>query len=145
MRLGKQWLKRLFILALIFAVIGVGVAWAAGWDKSHYEQAFHQVKQNAVPYMPWGHGKSQMTMNDHYDRGSMHGGFDRHHDLGEGLAALMGIMLGAAALYWVLKRRRKLVGMFTANAGSAAPAVIPSTSDFLDQWEQNQMKIKEMN
>lgn len=140
MRSDKHWIKKWIIFALILTVVGVGVGWASGMDRSKYGQAFNQARQSAGQYMPWNNGKFLVSQNDHHVRGEMHRGGFEHHILNPGMAAA-GIALGAIVLYWVLKRRKRSDGAFASNAIT----LIPSTSDFLDQWEKNHTNTKESN
>lgn len=134
-----HWIKKLLIFALILSVVGVGVKWAAGMDRSKYEQAFNQARQSAGQYMPWNNGKSLERQNYHHER-VMYGGFQKHHVLNPGMA-VGGTILGAVALYWVLRRRKRSGGVLASSAN----ILIPSTSDFLDQWEKNHINKKESN
>jgi len=60
-----------------------------------------------------------------------------------GVAAAV-VVLGGGALYWVWKRRKRANGVIVAEAASVqglvpvstAATLLPSTADFLDQWEQ---------
>jgi phage shock protein A len=131
MRSDKHWIKKLTIFALILTVVGVGVGWATGMDRSEYDQAFNQAKQSAGQYIPWNNGKSLDRQNDYHERGGMHGGFQKHHMLNPGMA-VGGTILGAVVLYWVLKRRKRSGGALASHATT----LIPSTTDFLDQWEK---------
>lgn len=130
MQSGKHWIKRLIIFGLVLAVVGIGVHWAMGLDRFKYETAFNQAKQTAGQYMHMNGGKTMA--GDRHDRGMMHGGLRGHHGADVGLA-IGGGLLAAGAIVWFIKRRKKSGGTFAASTGSV---VIPSTSDYLDQWEK---------
>lgn len=138
MKPGKPWIKKILLTAGIIAIIGVGVSWAAGMNKSDYKQAFEHGKQNAEPYFYKGGGKDLAGPAGRHERG-MRGG--EHHGGGDAAAAVGGTILAGGLLYWVIQRRKKTGAM---SAAQTAP-VIPSTSDFLDQWEKNQTNKKETN
>lgn len=139
MRSGKPWIKKLLLFAIVLAVVGVGVNWAVGMDKSKYEQALSHAKQSAGQYLAWNKDKALDRPNAHHEKG-MRGGFQKHHGLHPGIA-IGGTIAAAGLLYWVLRRRKKSSGTFEANA----IPLTSSASDFLDQWEKNQTKSKESN
>ncbi|MFC5449456.1 hypothetical protein [Paenibacillus aestuarii] len=145
-RSEKRWIKRWIIAALIVAVIGIGAGVAAKeMGGSRYEQAFQHARQAVGSYTGLiltekenQHQTLERPGSSH-ERGGRHegGGFGGHDMAGAGVAAA-GVVLGGAALYWVWKRRKKAIGVTAvqgANMASAA-ALLPSTADYLDQWEQ---------
>ncbi|WP_139492458.1 hypothetical protein [Brevibacillus dissolubilis] len=140
MRSGKGWIKKGIIIALILSIVGIGVKWVAGVDRSPYEQAFTHTKQSVGQFISSQGGEAWAAgPRGHHDRG-MRGGGQHHHGIDGGMI-VGGIVLAGGLLYWVNKRRKSSGGILVAQA----TPVIPTTSDFLDQWEKNQTNTKESN
>ncbi len=130
MRSGKPWFKKILLAAGIIAVIGVGINLASKMDRPDYH---HGKQKERTSFMSaQGGGNGWAGPNGRHDRG-MRGEGGEHDGWGAG-AVVGGTLLGAGLLLWAIKRRKRPAG---ARAALAAP-IIPSTSEFLDQWEQNQ-------
>lgn len=134
MRSGKPWIKRILITAGIIAVVGVGMHWAM--ERGHSELE-HGRTEFAQP-------KSVNGVNDwgesigHHERGM--GGEEREHERWHAGVAVGGIIIAGGLLY-LIRRRMRSGGRFAANV----TPMISSNSDFLDQWEQEQLHKKETN
>ncbi|MFD2332939.1 hypothetical protein ACFSR7_27080 [Cohnella sp. GCM10020058] len=135
---GKPWFKRLLITAGIVAIVGVGIHWAT--ENEHL--AFNREKEN-IENSTSAQGREDWNKTgDREERGLR--GEDGEHEEHDGLdagAAAGGFIILGGLTYWLVRRRKKSRGSYAAES---AP-VLPSTSDFLDQWEREQTNKKESN
>ncbi|MFB9328721.1 hypothetical protein ACFFSY_22530 [Paenibacillus aurantiacus] len=139
MRKRKSWFKKAMVLTVIAAVIGGGVYAASEMDNEHEKQGFDPTKQTAQQFVSEHNKDASNGENGHHEKGDR--GEEGHHEEGwdeAGIAAgVGGILLGAGFLYWIIKRKKR------SNAAGHVAVSIPSTTEFLDQWETNQMNSKE--
>ncbi|WP_058300646.1 hypothetical protein [Gorillibacterium timonense] len=136
MKVRKSWIKRLIITAGIIAFVGVGIGFATErMDRSDHDHG----KQGSQLLVSVRDGEGRDEAGDHHERG-MDRGEHEHEGWGAALA-IGGTLVGAGLLYGIIRSRKRASGL---GAGSAV-SVIPSTSDFLDQWEKNQTNTKESN
>lgn len=136
MKPGKAWVKRIIIAAGIIAIIGVGMNFAAELIETLDPNDEDQIAEQRV-YVKSGSDRGEadgayQSGRDDDDEG------DEHEEWIAGMAFGAAI-IGAGAWYAVIRRKKRSSGML---AVSAIPA-LPSSSDFLDQWEQKQTNTKE--
>lgn len=136
MQPGKAWLKRIIIAAGFVAIVGVGLHFATeimegNDDDDHRGQITEQYVSDLDED---DRGRS----DDSHER-DMDDDDDEYEEWAIGMAG--GAAVGAGLLYWVIRRRKRSSG----RAEMIANPMIPSTAEFLDQWEKNQTNTKESN
>lgn len=143
MRFVKPRLKKVLLVAGIIALVGVGASLIAGKEKNeiHFKQAVVHVQPK--PQAPQAYivrGERDFAGPGDVRARIMHIEGGPHHKDWDAGIAIGGTLLAAGLLFWFIKRRKKSNGPFESTV-----TVIPSTADFLDQWENNLTTKKETN